>query len=430
MQQPFTGGSIRAALWLFLLSQSASAFDYTINVGYQADYTTNTARTEADEIDEIIHRPSIDTQIVHDGPSIFLEGDYQYERRIYSEDFFEDNDVVTGAGELVWHVIDQKLDLRVANTRTESTIQAFQANTPGNRQVSSETRAGPILTLPVRGADEFQLEYEFTSFDSETTDTSGDRQAAIARYILALSANRSITLELNRSEDDFDTEFAPDIESDTASLTYASLGERLELSVTAGYEKTQRSLGRDDLGGAVGNLSAIFRFNDAQRLEFTYVNDFNDRTLVLGAGRARFGDDNNADSDLSELFEENNSTLRYVHDFGRTSMNGEINYRQLDFDDGVPRDQLSTGLSIGLDHQLSPNTNFNAQISVTKRDFQDIDRVDDELRGNARLVWQATRNIQVSTGVRFTERDSEIDTFNFEEWVATVGFFYNFVGTN
>lgn len=424
---------IAGALLAASLAAPAFALDYSVSLGYVVDHTSNTGRTADNEVDENIQRPQADIQITHDGPRWLVQGDYGYERRIFSEDFFEDDDIITGSGTVVYSPIPERIELRFNNTRTESTIQAFQASTPGNRQVVDQTTAGPLIRMPVNDADEVQLEYEYGIFESDTTDTGGIRHAASTRYILGLSPRRSVTFALEGVQDQFENPNAPDVETITGSVGYFSDGDRLQLESEIGYDQISRTLGREDSDGLVGNITATYTLSETQTIEAAFISDYSDRTLVLGAGRARFDDEVNADTDINELFRENNFRVAYAQDFGRTNARAELSFRELSFeDDTVPRDQEATSLLLTAGHQLTSRTTLEGAASFTERKFLDqaAGRTDDETRFNLDLRWQAGRNIDVTAGVRFTQRDSNIDDFEFDEVRYSIGVFYNFIGTN
>lgn len=424
---------IAGALLVASLASPALALDYSVSLGYVVDHTSNTGRTADNEVDENIQRPQADIQITHDGPRWLVQGDYGYERRIFSEDFFEDDDIITGSGTVVFSPIPERIELKFNNTRTESTIQAFEASTPGNRQVVDQTTAGPLIRLPVNDADELQLEYEYGIFESDTTDTGGIRHAASTRYVLGLSPRRSVTFALEGVQDQFENPNAPDVETITGTIGYFSDGDRLQLDAEVGYDQISRTLGREDSDGVVGNITASYTLSETQTIEAAFISDYSDRTLVLGAGRARFNDEVNADTDINELFRENNFRVAYSQDFGRTNARAELSYRELAFeDDTVPRDQEATSLLLTAGHQLTPRTTLEGAASFTERKFLDqaAGRTDDETRFNLDLRWQAGRNIDVTAGIRFTERDSNIDDFKFDELRYSVGIFYNFIGTN
>ncbi len=178
-----------SALTGVLLTAPVAAVEWNVTVDYAAEYTTNSARTTDNEIEEWIHRPGISVNAVHDGPNLELNGGYSFERRIYEEDLFDNENATTGSAELLWHALPERLDFVVRNSRTESARRSIDAVTQDNRQVVSTTEIGPTLRFRARGSDEFQLEYLYSDVNAET-QTSSERHTGTARYIVAFSATR------------------------------------------------------------------------------------------------------------------------------------------------------------------------------------------------------------------------------------------------
>ena len=80
---------------LGLLSAAPTwAVEWNLAINYTAEYTTNTARTSDNEIEEWIHQPGFSVGAVHEGPNLEFSGDYDFTRRIYEEDLFDDDAVV------------------------------------------------------------------------------------------------------------------------------------------------------------------------------------------------------------------------------------------------------------------------------------------------------------------------------------------------
>lgn len=152
---------------LSLLPITSEALDIGVTVDVESEFTTNTALTETNELEEWIHKPGINFSASHEAPNLTLEADYSFEHRFYQEDLFEDESATTGRADILWNAIPERLDFTVRNTRTETPIEAIDAATPSNRQETSNTEAGPTLRFHTRGDDEFQLEYLFGARSSD-----------------------------------------------------------------------------------------------------------------------------------------------------------------------------------------------------------------------------------------------------------------------
>ena len=116
-----TNQRTRLAVALLALSAPAVALETTVGLRVESTHTDNTTRAPDNEISETTYQPGANIAVEHQGPSIRATAQYDYERRIRSEEFFADDSALTGASTVVWQAIPGRLDFTVNNTRTEST---------------------------------------------------------------------------------------------------------------------------------------------------------------------------------------------------------------------------------------------------------------------------------------------------------------------
>ena len=417
-----------SALMGALLATPTWAVEWDLAVNYTALHTTNTARTTDNEIDEWIHQPGISVGAEHDGPNLQLSGGYQFERRIYEEDLFDDDSVTTGSAELLWHVVPERFDFVVRNSRTESARRSIEAITQDNRQVVSTTEAGPTLRFRTRGNDEFQLSYLYTDVNAET-QTSSKRHTGTARYIVAFSATRSLTFEASSSQVEFDNSAAPDLDIWIGSATLAQTGSNTELSLTGGYTSVSRSSGLDDVDGPIFDLDLTWQASPNTVLGISGSRRIDDRSSALRAGTSDFGDSVDANSDLNEVFTETMAEISLTRTFGRSRLGIRVFALQEDYED-VLRDNDRTGVGLTFGRDLTPLTTLSARIEVGTREFDDENEELDEVRGNVQLVWRAGRRLTVSIGVAYEEREADtLGTRDYDEWLARFGVSYALLGS-
>lgn len=414
------------SLATLLTSSFTWGVDIVATVRHTSEHTTNTARTANNDIEEWIHRPGIDLGITHEGANLELNADYNFERRFYEKDLFDDENVTTGAAVLLWHALPQRLDFVVRNTRTESTQRARDVQTQNNRQEVTYTEAGSTLRLQPRSGDELQFEYLFTDVRAEETNTDSQRHTGTARYILRMSAARGITFESSFTDIDFDNPFAPDIESWRHSVTYRQTGANLQLSLTGGYNRFDRDLDRDTVDGGMFNVDLGWQ-RGASRLSLSGGQQLRDNSSRL-TGATGFGEFIREDTDLNEAFTETLGRLTWSQSFGRTNLGLSVFASKEDYED-VARDSERVGVSLTLSRQLNRRTTMEARFAATNRKFDDQMQAFDEYNGSLRLTRELGRALNVSLGVVYEERNGDGDAgTDFREWIYSIGIAYTVLG--
>lgn len=413
---------------LGLLSAAPTwAVEWNLAINHTAEYTTNTARTSDNEIEEWIHQPGFSVGAVHEGPNLEFSGDYDFTRRIYEEDLFDDENITTGSAELLWHVVPERLDFVVRNSRTESARRSIEAITQDNRQVVSTTEFGPTLRFRTRGSDEFQLAYLYSDVNAETR-TDSERHTGTARYIIALSATRSLTFEASNSQVEFDNPFAPDLDTWTGSATLSQTGSSSELSLTGGYSTVGRSMNRDDVDGLIFDLDFTWQAGANTAVGISGSQQLRDRSSELGTGTGDFGDSVAVNSDLNEVFTETLAEISLTRTIGRSQIGVRAFAAQEDYED-IPRDNDRTGVGLTFARDLTPLTTLRASIELGTREFDDENEEFDEVRGNVQLIWRVGRRLTFSVGAQYDDREADtLGTREYDEWIGSIGVSYTILG--
>ncbi|MCZ6619801.1 MAG: hypothetical protein O7E57_16900 [Gammaproteobacteria bacterium] len=412
----------------YLLAAPSWSAQWDLAVGYTAEYTTNTALSSDNEIEEWTHKPGFTVNADHEGPNLELNGGYDFERRLYEEDVFDDENATTGSAELLWHMVPERLDFVVRNSRTESPLRAINAVTPDNLQVVSTTEAGPTLRFRSPRGNEFQLAYLYTDVDYNETQTDSERQMGTARYIVALSRTRSLSFDVSNDRVDFDSLFAPDLDIWTGSVTISNTGSNSQFSFTGGYSTVGRTMNREDIDGSIFDLDISWQAGINTVVAISGSRQFRDRSTELGTGRSDFGESVEVNTDLNEVFTETLAEVSLTQTIGRSQIGIRASASEEDYED-VPRDNTRTGIGVTFARDLTPLTRLRAGVEIATRDFDDENEKFDQLTGNIQLVWRAGRRLTVSVGAVYQERDSDRISGDYDEWAGSIGVSYVILGT-
>lgn len=428
---PLAIGSAVALAGIGLLTpEAARAIEVEAAAQYTAEYTSNTLRTETDEIGEWVHLPGADLRVAEDTATLEMDVDYSYIRRIYTKDLWQDENRLIGTAAIDWHALADRLDFFVNNARTETTEQALQTTTQANRQVVSTTEAGSRLRFQPRSADEFQIEYLFRDVHTNRTATDSQRHNGTLRYLMGLSENRALVAAGTYSDIEYEGPF-PNAEYTVASIGYLQETGPVELEITAGYNWFERDgRGKTDDPMYSGSLSwaatptATFTLTGSQRIT--------DQGSDLASGGTA-----GETSDVNAAFEETTGTIGYTQTLGANTITlGGYWTRQEYAEDvqeaiGRPLTNTRKGVRFDFRRSLTRTTTFDLYADFSNRDFPDQGEVvgddQDELRSGFRVEHRLGRSLNLNWGVRYEERDA-VTTESYEEWIGSVQIYWTFWG--
>jgi len=418
------------AAFAMLPPVSVSALEIDAQVFHEALYTSNTARTETDELEEMINTPGITLAASQAGTQVELTADYQFQRRIYEEDLFQDENVTTGAAEMIWHVLPSRLDFTLRNTRSESTERALEPLTQDNRQTVSITELGPTLRMSPRSGDELQIEYLYSDVSAEDTDTDSIRHDSTMRYIVGLSESRALTFSAENNQTQFDNPSAPDLDGWTGMATLAQTADLFSYALGAGYTTVSRTDDRDDVEGAVFAVSLERQLPSSFSINFSASRAIRDQSENLYSGATEPGSEITENTDLNEVFTESLAALEIGRPLGNNEVGLRLDVTTQDYED-VGRDNERWLVSMRLTRNLTELTTLSADIGTGTSEFEDEGSDYDDLRGSVMVAWQLSPRFNLVWGARYEERDGgDAATGNYEEWIGSARLSYLLLGVS
>jgi len=452
MHYRYSRGAALSAL-LLLSCGPAQALEYKLTTLFSAERSNNIGRANDESglvQNDTVLRPTLRGLLDHETSNLLLSADYLVEHRIYTEDVFDDRTRWTGRADLRWDAVPEFLQFNATNSRTETTEDSLIQNTETNRQVTSVTSLGPKISFRPRASDRLSLEYRYSDISQGQSNSGAtilpndplinadsERQTLTLAYEIGFTENRSLTAALSRDKVDF-AQNAPELEIDTASLLYNSKGDALEVIARAGYTTIDRTLGRDKVDGFIGNLNLIWRVTGSGQIELRASRTINDQSQDVRRGNAEFGQGAVfGNSNINEVFDENNLRLSYTHQWGRNRASLAYNIQNRDFDDeafiaGQSRDEEENGFSAFYTRRVRPNVDLRLGAGFLERDFDARGVNEDYLTANLRVDWQIARTLGLFGGVRFEERDASgtsplVNQLSFDEFVYFFGFSFDLV---
>lgn len=401
-------------------SGAAHGIEVQAAAQYTAEYTSNTLRTEEDEIAEWVHLPGADFRVEQDTAALEMDIDYSYIRRMYTKDFWQDENRLTGLAAIDWHALANRLDIFLNNTRTESTERALETSTQANRQIVSTTEAGGRLHFQPRSADDLQFEYLFRDVHMTRTETDSQRHNGTVRYLMGLSENRRLIAAGTYSDIEYEGPF-PDAEYTVASLGYAQEAGPVEFELNLGYNWFERDgRGKTSDPMYIGSLT----WDATSVIEFTLTGSrmITDQGSGLGSG-----DSAAEDTSVNAAFEETTGTVGYRHNLGANSIGLQGYWTRQEYAEDVPLTNDRVGGRFDFTRDLTRTTSLQAYADLTNRDFRDEGDDQDEFRAGFRVDHRLGRSLNLNWGVRYEERDA-VTTESYKEWIGSIQVYWVFLG--
>jgi len=344
------------------------------------------------------------------GPLLELDANYRYNRRLYQEELFENENAATGNARLIFNAIPGRLQVMATNTRTETAIRSIVPNNPDNRQITGNTQAGPTLRFQVRGKDEIQLQYLYGQRSSDRTNSDGTSHSGVLRYLLESSASSSFSIEAIWQQVQFENRMSADLKSKTGQIVWEKQARTLSFESTFGYKRVERNLGRDDVNDAIGELEAVWQFGPFGRLSLSASRDLRDQSRVLGFGSEEFGRRLVSDSDLNELFVNDEISISGQQRVRATNISISLFKNRQDYED-ILRDSEYSGIRLTANRRLNRRMTVDASIQLLNQEFNDQDIEFEQLISSLQFSWRVNRAVTFSASAFYDDREPENNLF-------------------
>jgi len=391
---------------LLALSAPVVGLETTVGVRVESTHSDNTTRVPDNEISEVTYQPGMNIAVEHQGPSIRASAQYDYERRIRTEDTFDDDSALTGSSTVVWQAIPGRLDVTVNNTRTETTINGQQGDLPDNRQVTDSTRVGPTLHFRVRRNDELQLQYYYTQTHADVANTDSKRDIGSVAYVMNVGQNDQLVFNVANNKVNFDNADSPDLDAVTSSIQWRRFGPSIDFSLLGGHTSMDRTLSREDVSTEVYDARLTWRMTPQTSMTVAAVKELRDRPAVLELGILQFGTNNQIDSDLNEVFINDRTEIEFRTVLFANEFLLGLAYDKQDYVD-LLEDLERTTATIGWRRRLSPKLTAGIEVSYRQEKLLDLNLpTEDRFGAEVTLGYNYNRRLSLL----FTGSHNSVDT--------------------
>ena len=423
-----------------LAVQSASALDFGGSAGYEVTYSDNLTRVKNCPSDWE-HTPFFAFQATQQSNVYQLSSQYRFEQRIYANETYPDDSIVSGTTQARVSLLPDTLDWTLSHSRQESAVNSRFANTPSNSQLTNVLATGPSLNFTLDGRTAVELSALYQDLTADRTDNDSTRWIGNAGVRRAIDANSEFGIQANHSDINFANEFGQDYRSTDVRLVYGrSQGSRTKLDIELGAVRVETE---DRLGflpsGAPAVLSegeANFDWTGSLSLSREFTRSLSgslhaerkssDSGSGLNARSGEFPGTGGGRSDARQSFIETSFDVGLAYTGPRLAARAFIVSSDMDFD-GVREDEKRLTFGLNGSYKLSARISLSSSASIAAVEFQEASGRDLTHRLGVQVVWQPLQMLTVGAGVDWENRDgARAISVDYQETSASVRTAYQF----
>lgn len=415
----------RQLLWIgMLMSVPLAAFakPVQLSAGLESRFTDNARKSAFDEQSDLESEVSIGIQHTSDPGRCNSDLNARLAYVYWLDDTFDPEpygdmdflgDCAIGRG-LVW---------QAENYLREVVQDSRVSNNPDNRTSKNLFRTGPVWTVRLGAVDQVSIgaEYENTEYD-EPEETDSERYIGTLSWNHFFSASFTGGLSMTADRAELDTE--EDIDRETLTATFSKNWATTSVSGEAGYsqiETTSNNSSRET-DGFVGNIEIVRAITPTTELTFEASREFTDVTSDFDI---RFGEFV-FNLEQTSAVEASIVRLQLLKNFSAgSSLSVAAFSSRSDYID-VGLEEERSGLVADYRRPVTSQMTATFQAGYDNLSYSDDDTRDDIIRFNAGIEYQLNRKLDLVGRIGHEQRQSEVDSREFDEnWVA-IGLNYRF----
>ncbi len=437
--QPALPSSLRSLTAAILLcaAHAGHALDFSGSVGYEATYSDNLTNEE-NGISDWEHTPSLTLAASHASSSYSIEAEYRAMHRVYARDTYPDDTLVNGRTVARVALLPNTLDWSLSHSSTETAVNSRGTDTPDNSQTTSVLSTGPQARFRLDARTNLGVGASLQQVTAARSINDTLRWTANAALDRALDAATTVGLSVQHADIDYDSDFGQDYRSTDIRLTAGrEQGERTRLRIEVGgvfvsTDDRPTLTGTGDIvnqGGSddfnwTGLVSAERELTSTIQGSVTVSRRVVDSGSDLGGGLAGGGLGGRSDERQSFLQEQLVLSLNRAS--ARLDTRVGLSLFRQTFD-GLREDETRRRLTLGARYAVGPRLDLNASGMIEQVEFEDIEGEERRRSVALRLEWTPWRNLGVSGGVSWNDREGARRTsLTYDETNVSLGVNYGF----
>lgn len=367
----------------------ATQLNYSVELG--VEHSSNINQSQTDPIDQDLLIPRLYFTLDQIGSTVQAHAVGQVEYRNYLQGDFSNEFRGQLAAALNWVVAPQWLTFAVTENSSVEPVDTLANNSPTNVQQTNVFAAGPSLLLHFDNALRGQVDLRYINTTaSETKYFDSQRGLGALRLIRELNATDQLSLNAETEHVDFQQsnqiagQFTPDYDSYNLYGRYQSKLAHVQIDASLGWSRYNFGQGVPDQSGSLAQARINWNFTPQNTFGLGVARQFTDASEQLMVDPTQIGANIDTTSITigsavvsPQIYLEKRIDANYDYQDARFSFSLAPYYQQLDYVGDPLYDQEGPGLSLSVQHQLTPLLTAGFAVGAERIRYTAIDRNDD-----------------------------------------------------
>lgn len=415
---------LTACIGLFFCNDSVLALEFKPGVGVGLEYTNNAKLTSDNQVDDLIAVGYIGAILQEtDGP-VTADISAALNHHRYTKDTFEDRRYFNLGANVGWEMIKDRFDWFLRNYYYQRPINSTDPNTPDNIQDTNIFNFGASMVYPFSARQTFTLRPEYqNSYLEQATDSQ--QISLFGSWNYQVSNVTSIGLNASIRTIYYDNPLIADVTFSSIFFAVSGSRARSEYATNLGTTYVNRANGQSTEEFA-GNLNWMVNLTSRSRVRAFISTDLTDtRSAALNATvDPGLGDPNDIQV-TTDVIRSQVATLGYHREDGtlKSGLTGAL--RQLNYSE-TPNDRKIASLNAVFNYPVTALLSSGLYAQLSKTDLIDSNRIDNRYTLGVNFKYQLSRTLNSSFDIKYRNRDSTVESQNFDEWSVYINLVYGF----
>ena len=403
-----------------VLGLPAFAFEVLGGASARYQHSDNILQSENNTRSENMFAPRVDATLVKDAGALRGAAVMYAERVDYLDDLLDDENRYNLATSWTADLIENRLVWRLDDVAERRVIDARAVDTASTRVDQNYLDTGPDLYFSLNRRDQVVLSARYgQNWFGSDVDLDSERYLGRVQGRHQMSPLNTLLASYTHSETRYTELDVPGFERQESLLGLERELTRVQWRAEAGYNSVSL-----DNGEEYDGLRAALGWRQQWRDDF--YTDLRGDYRLTDAAEQIIDDALAGGIDLDPVVSTDVYTLRTVtlaSGWQRTRWQAYFSARAEQQDYEVQLlDQTLSAAELGVSRNLSPKSSLNMSLSVARRDFIDIDRLDREMEFYATVDHVFSNLFYGAVGGAWLARNSNLPLADFRETIVFVEF--------
>ena len=373
-----------------------------------AGRSDNIGRVETDAVDETVAIAGLILDYRYESRGVEFDVAGDLEDRNYVDDTFDNDTFGFVTANLQLNLLQEALTWAVENRFGHTQTNPFAPETPANRERVNSIATGPDALLRLGSSTAVRVSARASRNTFSESDADNDSVRGLVSLQRALSARRSLSLNVTGNRIEFDDDFNEDFDTRGAFFGLVSENSRGSVNLNLGYNELERAGVTED--GRFIDVSIVRRLSDRTEFEFGYNEELTYASGVLSSGLdsvTNFSAETQRIAGVADPLEirEGRLGLSYERESGRLQLLLSGRDEAFLVENDLDRDTFDVRLDGERRFAATWSLGFDAVARRT--DFDARSRQDDDLIAGVRLRVDFSETLSAELRVERFDRDSD-----------------------